>query len=242
MPNNIPDINSMTETERKEFIEGEILRFDNLFNELQKEDYASMPLKIKYLQEEICATYSIAGTLLNVLNDNAAQAHTCDFKNLTYGPLRRLVEKIFCILYIFDDSIDEAESDKRFDSYLNSVVIQYNKMLKELNDFGYPIVGLPSSPLPEISNAEHWPDLASMLTKVKNVYNNQLKFLYPSYRILCFFAHGNANKSVIEEISGTNNFGMIKIKELIGIIENHYNYLIYQKWPHIANKLGYQVV
>lgn len=63
MPTNTPDINSMSSAERKQYIENEIRRFEILFMELKQENYTLMSPQIKYLQEEIFATHSIAGCL-----------------------------------------------------------------------------------------------------------------------------------------------------------------------------------
>ena len=47
------------------------------------------------------------------------------------------------------------------------------------------------------------------------------------YRIMSFYAHGNANKATFEKLFGEKNcFSVIKVKIFINVLANVYNVLI----------------
>lgn len=240
MSNNVPDINSMTEEERKQLYEYECSKFIKICKAFKLENVTD---KDRYLQEECCATLTVVLSLLAVFEKDPnieTNSKADDFKNLTYQSLRRIFEGFFNIMYIFDDTVSNDESNKRFFCYLNSVKKEYNKLITNLLNNGYPTLGMNTTPA-TVDPSLNWMNVADRMSHI-HAGSYDLGYLYAAYRIFTFYAHGNANRSIIEAVTGTNNFSKIQILPLIGMITNFYNCLICQKWPHIANKLGYQVV
>jgi len=148
-------------------------------------------------------------------------------------------------MYIF---YDKNKRESRYKSYLKSIETQYNKMLIDLTDNNYKTTGLPLK-MNKYDKEPNFPgDLKSMLSTMENdnVKSNgkkyKLDYLYPIYRILSFYAHGNINKTILDELSPKiNKFSVINIPEVINIIANHYNCLIGENWPKIIESKGYQL-
>ncbi len=68
-------------------------------------------------------------------------------------------------------------------------------------------------------------------------------YLYLSYRITSFYAHGNISKTILDKISTeNNNFTIVNIPEIIGFIANRYNVKICKLWPNIKDKLELSLV
>lgn len=218
----------------------EFPRFDILFEDVKKLNYATMQPEIKMFIDELYSFYSLSHGILDIYSDEAHK--TAEFKQMSYPVMRRLLEKYFNILYIFDD---QAKITNRYKSYLRSIEIQYNKMLKDLTENNYPVNGLPNE-MRKYSSEDAYPsDVKSMLATVKNNNvkpngkNIGLDFLYPTYRILSFYAHGNLSQVIIDELSSCKNFSIIKIPETINLIANHYNIIIGNLFPDILKKYNF---
>lgn len=238
MSNKSIDLNN--EQQCIDYLMREFPRFNILFEDIKKIDYTDMKPEIKMFIDELYSFYSLSHGILAIYSDEAHK--TAEFKQMAYPVIRRLLEKYFNILYIFDD---QTKTENRYKSYLRSIEIQYNKMLKDLTENNYPVNGLPSE-MRKYSGEDIYPnDVKSMLATVKNNNikpngkNIRLDFLYPTYRILSFYAHGNISQVIIDELSSCQNFSIIKIPETINLIANHYNIIIGNLFPDILKKYNF---
>lgn len=232
-------VDLMNKKDIHNYLMKEFDKFNILFKIIKELNVNSIELKI--FVTELFSFYSLSNGILITYNEEDNKKF--EFKQMTYPIIRRLLEKYFNILYIFDNP---KEINNRCKSYLKNIEIQYNKMIKELQENNYPTNGLPSQ-MQKYNNETDYPNnIKSMLQTIKNDNikpngkNYNLEFLYPQYRILSFYAHGNIDKTILDEISPNNsNFPVIKIPEIINLIANHYNVLIEEFFPEILKKISY---
>lgn len=238
MSNNSIDLTN--EKELHAYLMNEFTRFNTLFEDIKNIDCNAVQPEVKMFIDELYSFYSLGHGILDIYSEDAHK--TLEFKQMTYPIVRRLLEKYFNILYIFDEPTKISD---RYKSYLKSIEIQYNKMLNDLIKNGYPTNGLPNEMHKYDGEIDFPRNLTSMLTTMKNDNtkpngkNYKLDFLYPCYRILSFYAHGNMNNVILNELSSSNDFSIIKIPEIINLIANHYNIIIGTIFPDILKKHGF---
>lgn len=218
--------------------------FNKVFQDVKSIDETGLDNPKKYLVSELYSFFSLSNGVLASYYEDVSKAETApEFREMSYPVVRRLLEAYFRIIFFFDDP---AKTGSRFDSYLKHIENQYEKMLNDLSQYGYPSTGLNPA-THNFAGAANWDDLKTMFDKNTNDLTNdnkdKLTFLYPAYRILSFYAHGNINKSIMEMVfnataGATNNFAVVKIPHILSLIANHYLVLICDFWPDIKTKHG----
>ena len=209
--------------------------FNMIFaQDIQTMDRSNLDDPKNYFVSELYNYYSSSITVLEYHSNNINLVKTSDFKELFYPLIRRLLESYFRIIFLFDDT---NKTDARFESYLKYIELQYEKMLKDLTDFNYPVKGLHPA-TNNFAAADTWPDLRSMLSMLTNDNGDQLAFLYGVYRTLSFYSHGSAHRTTMDIVfptaaQGVQNFPTVEIPRILQLIANHYLVLIYGFWPDI---------
>jgi len=212
--------------------------FEQVFEDIKSVDKSKLDNPKEYFVSEMYSFYSLAKNVLETYN-NVDNAETVpELREMLYPIVRRLLESYFRIMYIFDES---TKTQEHFESYLKYIEKEYDKMLKDLLKYNYPTNGLNPA-TNNYAHASKWPrDLKTMLSYLKNNSTTKLTFLYPKYRILCFYAHGNINKSIMDMVfskqaGATNNFSVIEIPYILSLIASYYFILICEFWPDIKAK------
>ena len=183
--------------------------------------------RLSILCDEINIFHSSVNTILNIFTEEDFCKEDC--KNMIYPTLRRMYEKCLKLYYVFHN---DTQMDGRYKSYIRDVEDEYRKMFNDLKNNNYQHENLPL-PTKKFQEAEKLPNFECMLQKMTNINTKQngkqynLSYLYPMYRIMSFYAHGNANKATFEKLFGEkNSFSVIKVKIFINILANVYNVLI----------------
>jgi len=218
----------------KKLLDESMPKFVLLFEELRKINLDTLDNPKKYLVSEMYSFYSASYTILNDYSDQNAE--TQEFKDVIYPVLRRLLESCFRIIYIFDDN---TKINERYEEYLKMIEEEYNSMLNDLQTYDYPTAGLPAK-MYKFNGAGDMLNLRDMLNAKRNKLTNDngdpLTFLYPSYRVLSFYAHGNINKEILDVLSPTNNtFSVVNVPSILKLIANQYVCLVCNFWPDIKS-------
>ena len=156
-------IDLSNEKECHEYMINELKRFDILFEDIKNIDFSAMGPETKMFLDELFSFNSIKNKILEEYSEEAS--NTEEFKQMVYPVIRRLLEKYFNILYIFDQPEKMAD---RYKSYLKSIETQYNKMLKDLTENNYRTDGLPSEMHKYDGEIDFPGDLKSMLLTMIN--------------------------------------------------------------------------
>jgi hypothetical protein len=199
------------------------------FNLLESEIPAIKQLPQKadatgFLIQEIIRFYSIAGTLSHnglKLDVNSS----IDERYLTHILSRSLLENYFTIIYLFDDP---SQTSKRYEELKNSFKQDYKKLMNNLNDSSWHDFMQAHQADLEPANstwmqAKGLPDVNTMLTGLRNDYNDRLSYLYPIYRITSFDTHGRSLGTIFEAVFGKKcNFPVLNIRHAFELMANQY--------------------
>ena len=175
---------------------------------------SGMPGEVGFFAQEAMRFYSTAGSLCATfpLNNSSIEE-----RQITHILARSLLENYFWLIYIFDD---RAQRSTRYNEKLNAFKREYAKLL---NDPLVPHKSQLEPAGPDWGELDRPPDLNSMLTKVKNVYGDNLSYLYFFYRVASFDTHGNSLAVLFEMAFGKIcSFPALKLPFGFDLIANQY--------------------
>jgi hypothetical protein len=235
----------MNQIDLRNYLSKEPERFELLYKELHCLGLDKETQYLRFFVDEMDIFHSLSGTIYEYLKNNETTIDTDSFKHFIYPVIRRLLEKCFTILYIFED---KSKCVQRYESYLKYIEGEYNKMYADLEKYDYPVQGLPKDLHAHDSASIFMQNINDRLTQLKNdnfdSKGNQyrLNYLYGAYRVLSFYAHGNISLAIMHDISpDNNNFSVIKPENILQLLASTYNYLICEIWPDICDKYGFEL-
>jgi hypothetical protein len=172
--------------------------------------------------EEFRRFYSIAGTILTNFRNVRDSINERIFTHILIRPL---LENYFWLLYIFDGN-QRTMWDTRFDEYMAGFKRDYyklynEKLLPNKDQLEPPDLSWQALKKPK--------DVNSLLAAVKNIFNDNLSYLYFVYRIMSFDTHGKTLKLLFSTAFGKDcQFAFVKIAETIQLIADSYLVISHQ--------------
>ena len=190
--------------------------FDSLKNELPVFKVIATKSGINgFFGQEVLRFYSIAGTILSTFD--TSKEVDINQRYITHILIRSLLENYFWILYLFDK---EDEKNNRYSQLINSFKRDYAKLMNEELLTCKEKLEQPDAEWSQILKGL---DVRSMLTQVKNDFDDNLGYLYFAYRITSFDTHGKNLKNITDETFDKDvQFPVLDISRVCALIATEY--------------------